>query len=71
MNREQQISQENQLQVVTAHNSSAYIRLDIKIDALQRLIKNNAITIDQIHCIGSNSKAVIKAAMLNSIKCAS
>jgi hypothetical protein len=70
VNSEQQITQDNQLKLITVKNSGAYIRLDIKVDALQRLIKNNAITIDQIHCIGSNSKAVIKAAMLNSIKCA-
>ena len=54
---------------MTVQDNGAYIRLDIKVDALQRLIRNNEITIDQIHCIGRNSKAVIQQVILNSIKC--
>jgi hypothetical protein len=69
VNREQPVNQDNRYQEVTTRNNERYIRLDIKVDALQRLINNNDITIDQIHCIGSRSKATIKAAMLNSIKC--
>jgi hypothetical protein len=69
VNREQQVNQDNRFKEMTTHHKGAYIRLDIKVDALQTLIKNNEITIDQIHCIGSKSKAVIKQAILNSIKC--
>ncbi|MFT6310895.1 MAG: hypothetical protein ACJAQS_001261 [Porticoccus sp.] len=69
MNREQHANRHNQLEEMTVHNRSAYIKLEIKLDALQKLIKNNEITIDQIHCISRESKAVIKQAILNSIKC--
>ena len=69
MKGEQQVNQDDRFNEMTVQNSGAYIRLDIKVDALQRLIKNNEITIDQIHCIGSKSKAVIQQVILNSIKC--
>jgi hypothetical protein len=52
---------------IARHNGS-YIRLDIKVDTLQKLINNSEITIDQIHCVDYNSKAAVKQAMLNSIK---
>jgi hypothetical protein len=70
VNREQNVNRHDQLEDMTVHNSSAYIRLDIKRHALQKLIKNNEITIDQIQCISLESKAVIKEAILSSIKCA-
>lgn len=69
MNREQHANRHNQLEEMTVHNRSTYIRLEIKPAALQKLIKNNEITIDQIHCTSRESKAVIKEAMLSSIKC--
>jgi hypothetical protein len=69
VNREQHVNRHDQLEDMTAHNASAYIRLDIKLHALQKLIKNNEITVDQIQCVSLESKAVIKEAMLSSIKC--
>jgi hypothetical protein len=71
VNREQHANRHNQFEEMTVHNRSRYIRLEIKPAALQKLIKNNEITIDQIHCTSRESKAVIKEAMLSSIKCAS
>ena len=70
MNREQQVNQHNQLEYSTVNNSRAYIRLDNKLHPLQKNIKNNEIKINQIQCSSLESKAVIKEAILSSIKCA-
>jgi len=47
--------------------SGSFVKLEIHVEALHRLIVQHRLHIEEIHCLGLQSKNVIRAALIDSL----
>tara|TARA_B110000444_G_scaffold245325_1_gene265655 strand:- start:283 stop:552 length:270 start_codon:yes stop_codon:yes gene_type:complete len=48
-------------------NETSFVQLEIQVGALQRLITQHRLVIEEIHCLNGRSKNIIRQALLDSL----
>lgn len=51
----------------TLNKESGYVQLALRVSTLERLLQQQALHLDEVHCTGQRSKAAIVAALTQAL----